>query len=111
MILDLAGAERAKKTLNTGAKMAESCHINKTLLSLGNCIRALRNGDESIPYRDSKLTRVLREYFVDRNHVIMIVHLHPGLSYFDENINVLKYAAIGLEAKLKAAISLTDSKY
>lgn len=102
-ILDLAGAERAKKTQNTGSQLTESCHINKTLLSLGKCIRAMRNGEENMPYRDSKLTRVLNEYFVDANHVVMVVHLHPGLAYLEETLNVLKYAALGLEAKLKAA--------
>ncbi|EAR84773.4 kinesin motor catalytic domain protein (macronuclear) [Tetrahymena thermophila SB210] len=108
LILDLAGAERAKKTNNTGSKMTESCHINKTLLCLGNCIRSLRNGDENIPYRESKLTRILNEYFVDQNNVLMIVHIHPGISYTEENINVLKYAAIGLEAKLKAAATIYE---
>jgi hypothetical protein len=44
--------------------MMESCYINSTLLALGNCIRGLRNGDDNIPYRDSKLTRILKEYFI-----------------------------------------------
>ncbi|KAL4466810.1 hypothetical protein ABPG74_010407 [Tetrahymena malaccensis] len=110
LILDLAGAERAKKTNNTGSKMTESCHINKTLLCLGNCIRSLRNGDENMPYRESKLTRILNEYFVDQNNVLMVVHIHPGISYTEENINVLKYAAIGLEAKLKAAATIYEGQ-
>ncbi|KAL4509989.1 hypothetical protein ABPG72_010182 [Tetrahymena utriculariae] len=110
LILDLAGAERAKKTNNTGSKMTESCHINKTLLCLGNCIRSLRNGDENMPYRESKLTRILNEYFVDQNNVLMIVHIHPGISYTEENINVLKYAAVGLEAKLKAAATIYEGQ-
>lgn len=60
-LVDLAGSERAKKTKNRGKRLQEGAHINKSLLALGNCINALAGGARYVNYRDSKLTRLLKE--------------------------------------------------
>ena len=57
--VDLAGSERAKKTGAEGATFREGVNINKSLLVLGNVISALSEGSSFVPYRDSKLTRIL----------------------------------------------------
>lgn len=64
-LIDLAGSERAKETLNKGIRLIEGANINRSLLTLGNCINALCEANEKntkpyIPYRDSKLTRLLK---------------------------------------------------
>ena len=64
-LIDLAGSERAKDTLNKGMRLIEGGNINRSLLTLGNCINALCEANEKgtkpyIPYRDSKLTRLLK---------------------------------------------------
>jgi kinesin family protein 18/19 len=64
-LIDLAGSERAKDTLNKGIRLIEGGNINRSLLTLGNCINALCEANEKgtkpyIPYRDSKLTRLLK---------------------------------------------------
>jgi len=64
-LIDLAGSERAKDTLNKGIRLLEGANINRSLLTLGNCINALCEANEKgtkpyVPYRDSKLTRLLK---------------------------------------------------
>jgi kinesin family protein 18/19 len=64
-LIDLAGSERASNTRNKGIRLVEGANINKSLLSLGNCINALYEKSKSakpcyVPYRDSKLTRLLK---------------------------------------------------
>ncbi len=65
-LIDLAGSERASRTNNRGMRMIEGANINKSLLALGNCINALHENNTSgknnyVPYRDSKLTRLLKD--------------------------------------------------
>lgn len=60
-LVDLAGSERAKKTKNRGKRLQEGAAINKSLLALGNCINALAAGARYVNYRDSKLTRLLKD--------------------------------------------------
>lgn len=80
-------------TKNTGERLLEGANINRSLLALGNCINALcsdRNGH--IPYRDSKLTRLLKFSLQGNCHVVMIANLSPCLQHYDETHNTLKYA-------------------
>lgn len=62
-LIDLAGSERASRTQNRGIRLVEGANINRSLLSLGNCINALVNAKKGsyVPYRDSKLTRLLKD--------------------------------------------------
>jgi hypothetical protein len=59
-LVDLAGSERAKRTKAEGARLKEGIHINQGLFALGNVISALAEGKAHVPYRDSKLTRMLQ---------------------------------------------------
>lgn len=102
-IIDLAGSERACGTKNRGARLNEGANINKSLLALGNCINALCDSKKKrhIPYRDSKLTRLLK-FSLDGNcKTVMIVCISPGSNHYDETLNTLKYANRAKEIKTK----------
>ncbi|KAF2010549.1 kinesin family protein-like protein [Aaosphaeria arxii CBS 175.79] len=93
-IIDLAGSERASVTKNRGARLLEGANINKSLLALGSCINALcdprtRN---HIPYRNSKLTRLLKFSLGGNCRTVMIVCVSPSSAHFDETQNTLRYA-------------------
>eukprot|EP00438_Fugacium_kawagutii_P024038 Skav212901 [mRNA] locus=scaffold374:120782:136267:- [translate_table: standard] len=60
-LIDLAGSERASQTRNSGMRLLEGANINRSLLALGNCINALASGSAFVPFRDSKLTRLLKD--------------------------------------------------
>lgn len=60
-MIDLAGSERGAATGCTGMRFTEGANINKSLLALGNCINSLADGAKHVPYRDSKLTRLLKD--------------------------------------------------
>lgn len=91
-LTDLAGSERAKKTKNRGKRLQEGAHINRSLLALGNCINALSGGAKYVNYRDSKLTRLLKEALSGRCKTVMIAHISPEVSQRDETKNTLVYA-------------------
>ncbi|XP_078008796.1 kinesin-like protein KIF27 isoform X2 [Phascolarctos cinereus] len=93
--VDLAGSERATKTGNTGERFKESIQINSGLLALGNVISALgdpRKKGTHIPYRDAKITRILKDSLGGNAKTVMITCINPSSSDFDESLNSLKYA-------------------
>ena len=95
-LVDLAGSERASKTNNRGQRMLEGAKINRSLLALGNCINALgdRNGNKQhIPFRDSKLTRLLKDSLGGNCRTTMIANVSPSILALEESINTLKYAS------------------
>ncbi|KAF7828694.1 kinesin-like protein KIN-4A isoform X2 [Senna tora] len=96
-LVDLAGSERAKRTGSDGLRLKEGIHINRGLLALGNVISAL--GDEKkrkegmhIPYRDSKLTRLLQDSLGGNSKTVMIACISPADINAEESLNTLKYA-------------------
>lgn len=96
-LVDLAGSERAKRTGSDGLRFKEGIHINKGLLALGNVISAL--GDEKkrkegvhVPYRDSKLTRLLQDSLGGNSRTVMIACISPADINAEETLNTLKYA-------------------
>jgi kinesin family protein 18/19 len=91
-LTDLAGSERAKKTKNRGKRLQEGAHINKSLLALGNCINALAGGARYVNYRDSKLTRLLKEALSGKCKTVMIAHASKEAKHRDETKNTLVYA-------------------
>ncbi|XP_055847963.1 kinesin-like protein KIF19 [Episyrphus balteatus] len=91
-LTDLAGSERAKKTKNRGKRLQEGAHINRSLLALGNCINALSGGARYVNYRDSKLTRLLKEALSGKCKTVMIAHVAPEGKHRDETKNTLVYA-------------------
>uniref|UniRef100_A0A2K5Q969 Kinesin family member 27 n=1 Tax=Cebus imitator TaxID=2715852 RepID=A0A2K5Q969_CEBIM len=93
--VDLAGSERVTKTGNTGERFKESIQINSGLLALGNVISALgdpRRKNSHIPYRDAKITRLLKDSLGGSAKTVMITCVSPSSSNFDESLNSLKYA-------------------
>ncbi|CAG9319248.1 unnamed protein product [Blepharisma stoltei] len=96
-LIDLAGSERASHTKNRGIRLIEGANINKSLLALGNCINALceateRGGKVYIPYRDSKLTRLLKDSLGGNCRTVMIACISPYSGSFFDTSNTLKYA-------------------
>lgn len=102
-IIDLAGSERAAATKNRGARLNEGANINKSLLALGNCINALCDPRRRhhVPYRNSKLTRLLKFSLGGNCKTVMIVCISPLSLHYDETLNTLKYADRAKEIKTK----------
>ncbi len=100
-LVDLAGSERATETQsNNKNRLAEGAEINKSLLALKECIRALDsrkagNTEAHVPFRASKLTLVLRDSFItksEKSKIIMIACVSPGFSSANHTINTLRYS-------------------
>lgn len=93
-IIDLAGSERASATKNRGERLLEGANINKSLLALGSCINALCDPRKRnhVPYRNSKLTRLLKFSLGGNCKTVMIVCVSPSSEHFDETQNTLRYA-------------------
>ncbi|KAG2661484.1 hypothetical protein PVAP13_1KG507200 [Panicum virgatum] len=109
-LVDLAGSERAKRTGADGHRLKEGIHINKGLLALGNVISAL--GDEKkrkegafVPYRDSKLTRLLQDSLGGNSKTVMIACISPADINAEETINTLKYANRARNIQNKAVVN------
>lgn len=95
LMVDLAGSERAADCQsNNRQRRLEGAEINKSLLALKECIRALDSKSSHVPFRASKLTMVLRDSFVStmKSKIVMIACLNPGSSSSDHTINTMRYA-------------------
>ena len=96
-LIDLAGSERASISGSKGMRLIEGGNINRSLLVLGNCINALcessiKGNKLHIPYRDSKLTRLLKDSLGGNSRTVMIANVSPFIYNFDDTYNTLKYA-------------------
>ena len=108
-LVDLAGSERASKTEATGARLKEGANINKSLMSLGNVINALaenaNHGGKKkifIPYRNSKLTRVLQNSLGGNSLCSMLATTSPALDNLEESLSTLNYANRAKMIKVEA---------
>ena len=91
--IDLAGSERGADTYdNNKQTRMEGAQINKSLLALKECIRALDQNSKHIPFRGSKLTEVLRESFTGHSVSVMIANISPSTSCCENSLNTLRYA-------------------
>lgn len=110
--VDLAGSERQKKSLATGLRLKEGIEINKGLLVLGNVISALgdpaRRG-QHVPYRDSKLTRLLKGSLGGNHKTLMIACVSPAERNIEESINSLRYANRAKNIQNKAVLNIDAS--
>lgn len=91
-MIDLAGSERASATGCKGVRFKEGANINKSLLALGNCINNLADGTKYVPYRDSKLTRLLKDSLGGNCHTVMIANIGPSSFTYEDTYNTLRYA-------------------
>lgn len=94
-LVDLAGSERQTVYSDQkGIRNLEGSNINRSLLTLGNCITALseRKKGSFVPYRDSKLTRLLKDSLGGNTKTVMIACISPSILSYDETLNTMKYA-------------------
>lgn len=91
-LVDLAGSERQSKTGATAERLKEASKINRALSSLGNVISALAEKSPHVPYRDSKLTRLLQDSLGGNSKTIMIANIGPSQYNYNETLTTLRYA-------------------
>ncbi|NWR68253.1 KI18A protein, partial [Centropus unirufus] len=113
-LVDLAGSERARATNTKGARFIEGTNINRSLLALGSVINALadpKSKKQHIPYRNSKLTRLLKDSLGGNCRTIMIAAVSPSSMFYDDTYNTLKYAnrAKDIKSSLKSNVVSLDS--
>lgn len=112
--IDLAGSERGADVIDTGKKTKQDgAEINKSLLALKECIRALDQANSRhLPFRQSKLTQVLKDSFMGNSKTTMIANVSPALTCCEPTLNTLRYAdrvkELKKDPKLKAAAAGGD---
>eukprot|EP01138_Halocafeteria_seosinensis_P014292 gb/GECG01014592.1/.p1 GENE.gb/GECG01014592.1/~~gb/GECG01014592.1/.p1 ORF type:complete len:994 (+),score=180.45 gb/GECG01014592.1/:1-2982(+) len=106
-LVDLAGSERVRLTGATGQRLEESKKINQSLSALGNVIAALTDtrGRQHIPYRDSKLTRILEDSLGGNCKTTMMAMISPALEAFVESLSTLKFANRAKNIKNEARVN------
>ena len=105
--VDLAGSERYGKTNTAGVRLKEAGNINTSLLTLGKCISSLKHNSklrprqatqaQIVPFRESKLTRLFKNFLSGEGLITMIVCVNPHKDFFDESIHALKFSALATE--------------
>lgn len=113
-LVDLAGSERSSRTNNTGIRLREAGNINNSLMTLRTCLEYLRENQKvssgmatkKIPYRDSKITHMFKNYFDGEGQVSMIVCINPRAEDCDENMQVMKFAEMSQEVQIARAIPM-----
>jgi hypothetical protein len=108
-LVDLAGTEKVSKTGAVGETLEEAKKINLSLSALGNVIHSLTSGSDHIPYRDSKLTRILQESLGGNYKTTLIVACSPHSYHLEETISTLKFAqrAKTIKNKIKMNVKLS----
>ena len=91
-VVDLAGSERLAKSKSSEIRLEEAKAINKSISALGNCISALTSREKHIPFRDSKLTRVLTNSLSGNSKTTLIACISPSLIQYEESLLTLMFA-------------------
>jgi len=105
-LVDLAGSERQGKTGAVGERLKEATKINLSLSALGNVIAALAEGKGShVPYRDSKLTRLLQDSLGGNSKTIMVATIGPASFNYEETVTTLRYASRAKMIKNKPKVN------
>lgn len=104
-LVDLAGSERCSRTKNTGLRLKEASNINNSLMTLRTCMEILRdnqvnNANRLVPYRDSRLTLLFKNYFEGEGCVHMMVCINPAAEDYEENQHVMKFAEVSRTVKV-----------
>ncbi len=112
-LIDLAGSERAAGSSNSGLRQFEGAKINRSLLALGNCINILSDRAKVgafVPYRDSKLTRLLKDSLGGNTRTVMVACISPTALCCEETINTLKYAERAKKIKKKVVKNVREAE-
>ncbi|XP_042031676.1 kinesin-like protein NACK2 isoform X1 [Salvia splendens] len=111
-LVDLAGSERATQANTDGTRLKEGSHINRSLLTLTTVIRKLSSGKRSghIPYRDSKLTRILQTSLGGNARTAIICTISPALSHVEQSRNTLSFATSAKEVTNSAQVNMVVEK-
>ncbi|GLB45200.1 putative TRAFAC class myosin-kinesin ATPase superfamily, kinesin family protein [Lyophyllum shimeji] len=109
-LVDLAGSENNKLTGNDPSRMAESSAINKSLSVLGQVVHALNQGASRIPYRNSKLTRILQDALGGSSVGLLICNLAPGTKFRQDTLNTLNFAVRTKNVENKPVINERDNR-
>ncbi|GLJ25893.1 hypothetical protein SUGI_0496310 [Cryptomeria japonica] len=111
--VDLAGSERASQAFSAGTRLKEGCHINRSLLTLGTVIRKLSGSNKMknghIPYRDSKLTRILQHALGGNAKTAIICTMSPARRYVEQSRNTLFFASCAKEVATSAHVNVVVS--
>ncbi|KAG2696379.1 hypothetical protein I3760_07G056700 [Carya illinoinensis] len=108
--VDLAGSERASQSLAAGTRLKEGCHINRSLLTLGTVIRKLSKGRNGhVPFRDSKLTRILQSSLGGNSRTAIICTMSPARSHVEQSRNTLLFASCAKEVSTNAQVNVVMS--
>ncbi|NXD72068.1 KI18B protein, partial [Eolophus roseicapillus] len=113
-LIDLAGSERASVANTRGERLREGANINRSLLALINVINALADAKSKkrhIPYRDSKLTRLLKDSIGGNCRTVMVAAVSPSVLAYEDTYNTLKYASRAKEIKLSLKSNTRSSDY
>ncbi|KAL1501339.1 hypothetical protein ABEB36_006676 [Hypothenemus hampei] len=105
--VDLAGSEMTKKTQSEGKMLEEANNINKSLMVLGYCIASLSDPKKKtnhVPYRDSKLTKLLADSLAGNGVTLMIACISPAKFNVSETVNTLRYAARAKKIRTKPVV-------
>ena len=106
-LIDLAGSERISKSGATGDSYKEAVAINKSLTVLGTCVHGIVNGTQHIPFRDSKLTRLLHHSLTGKGKTTVIITVHPSRANLGETACTLKFG----ERAMKVQTQMTVGDY
>ncbi|KAI3629606.1 hypothetical protein MIR68_011041 [Amoeboaphelidium protococcarum] len=104
-LVDLAGSERQSKTQSTGIRFTEATKINLSLTALAHVMSSIVSGAPHIPYRDSKLTRLLQDALGGNSKTLMIATISPDQSNLSETLNTLRYAWRAKQIKNKPLVN------
>lgn len=105
-LVDLAGSERVKKSLSTGDRLNEAKSINLSLTALGKCIHTLTDSSSTfIPFRESKLTRILQDSLGGNCKTVLIVTVGPANNHIDETISSLNFGMRAMKVENKPRIN------
>ncbi|XP_019422230.1 PREDICTED: kinesin-like protein KIN-7H isoform X3 [Lupinus angustifolius] len=108
--VDLAGSERVSQTNSAGTRLKEGSHINRSLLTLGTVIRKLSRGRNGhIPFRDSKLTRILQSSLGGNARTAIICTMSPARSHVEQSRNTLLFASCAKEVVTNAQVNVVVS--
>ncbi|KAH8106540.1 kinesin-domain-containing protein [Phellopilus nigrolimitatus] len=109
-LVDLAGSENNKLTGNDPSRMAESSAINRSLSVLGQVVHALNQGASRIPYRNSKLTRILQDALGGTAVGLLICNLAPGAKFRQDTWNTLNFATRTKEIENKPVVNVRETQ-